>query len=131
MPATVRTPRCRKGARLPAAPNPAKETRQQRIDAVIGRFDALPADARVRIPVAAALAGISVTTTWRRIAQGAWPKPERDGGTCFYRASELRKVLACSHEAPGSANHTPDRMTTLAKKSVASRRAARTTGSAS
>lgn len=62
-------------------------------------FDRLPDSARVRIPVVAALDGVSIPTVWRRIKIGLLPEPEKVGGTTTMLVGKLRRARASSTEA--------------------------------
>lgn len=58
-------------------------------------FDALPDSAEVRLPTVTSLFGISAATVWRRVKDGALPKPRKFGpNTTSWRVGELRAVLA-------------------------------------
>ncbi len=54
-------------------------------------FDKLPDAAHVRLPVVAALHGISTVTVWRWSASGRLPKPTRRGGVTTWNVGELRQ----------------------------------------
>ena len=56
-------------------------------------FDRLPESAGVRLPVVAALFGISTPTVWRWTAKGQLPTPQRRGGTTTWNVGELRRIL--------------------------------------
>lgn len=56
-------------------------------------FDVLPAIARVRLPVVAALFGISPVTVWRWCKRGQLPHPAKEHGITFWRVGELRDRL--------------------------------------
>jgi predicted DNA-binding transcriptional regulator AlpA len=55
-------------------------------------FDRLPDSAEVRLPVVAALLGISTVTVWRWSASGRLPKPTRRGGVTTWRVGALRRL---------------------------------------
>lgn len=53
-------------------------------------FDKLPNAARVRVPVVAALHGISVATAWRWAREGRLPAPVRRGNVTTWSVGALR-----------------------------------------
>lgn len=59
----------------------------------LANFDHAPDDARVRLPVVAALFGYSPATVWRRVKAGSLPAPRKDGRITFWLAGELRAAL--------------------------------------
>jgi predicted DNA-binding transcriptional regulator AlpA len=60
----------------------------------VEQFDTLPDDARVRVPVVAALFGQSVASTWRHARAGLIPKPRKTGPRCTsWRVGDLRAHL--------------------------------------
>ena len=54
-------------------------------------FDRLPDAADVRLPVVAALHGISNVTVWRWSRSGQLPAPHRRGGITAWNVGELRR----------------------------------------
>lgn len=56
-------------------------------------FDELPASAKVRLPVVAALFSISPATVWRWCKAGDLPQPTRIHGVTFWNVGELRERL--------------------------------------
>lgn len=56
-------------------------------------FDSLPASAGVRLPVVAALFGISSATVWRWTKSDRLPQPTRIGRVTFWNVGELRTLL--------------------------------------
>lgn len=61
--------------------------------AALENFDRLPESASVRLPVVAALFGVSPVTVWRWSSDGRLPKPQRRGGTTSWNVGELRKMM--------------------------------------
>lgn len=61
-------------------------------------FDSLPDSANVRQPVLKGLLNCSDATVWRRVNDGALPKPTRLGRMTFWNVGELRKALASLKE---------------------------------
>ena len=57
-------------------------------------FDRLPDSASVRLPVVAALHGVSTVTIWRWSAAGRLPSPTRKGGVTTWNVGALRRVMA-------------------------------------
>lgn len=57
-------------------------------------FDKLPDAADVRLPVVAALHGISTVTVWRWSKNGRLPQPRRCGGVTAWNVGELRRLKA-------------------------------------
>jgi predicted DNA-binding transcriptional regulator AlpA len=66
-------------------------------------FDQLPDSAHVRLPVVAALFGISHVTVWRWSKRGLLPRPSRINSITFWQAGQLRACLA-THEASASSS---------------------------
>jgi predicted DNA-binding transcriptional regulator AlpA len=66
----------------------------------IEQFDTLPDDARVRVPVVAAIYGQSVASTWRHARAGLIPKPLKTGPRATtWRVGDLREHLASFRKA--------------------------------
>lgn len=61
---------------------------------VLAQIDKLPATAHVRLPVVAALFGVSPVTVWRWTKRGILPTPLRLGRSTMWPVGELRKVMA-------------------------------------
>ena len=57
-------------------------------------FDRLPDAADVRLPVVAALHGISTVTVWRWSKDGRLPEPRRRGGITAWNDGALRRLKA-------------------------------------
>lgn len=65
------------------------------IPAALAQFDSLPDSANVRLPVVAALNGISAPTVWRWVKTGRLPAPKKLGpNTTAWRVGDLRQHLA-------------------------------------
>lgn len=58
--------------------------------AALEGFDSLPNSANVRLPVVAALKGVSPSTVYRMSADGRLPKPRREGRITAWNVGELR-----------------------------------------
>ena len=72
-----------------------------RIDEAAFRgFDKLPEAANVRLPVVAALFGISAATVWRWVHRGLLPAPRKIGGVTFFSVGQLRLLLANGGQEP-------------------------------
>jgi predicted DNA-binding transcriptional regulator AlpA len=56
-------------------------------------FDHLPDSAQVRLPVVAALNGVSAVTVWRWSKTGSLPRPIRRGGVTTWNVGELRRTM--------------------------------------
>ncbi|MFZ6689022.1 helix-turn-helix transcriptional regulator [Undibacterium sp. SXout11W] len=57
-------------------------------------FDTLPASAHVRLPVVAALNGVSHPTIWRWVKAGRLPSPVKLGAnTTAWRVGDLREFM--------------------------------------
>jgi predicted DNA-binding transcriptional regulator AlpA len=64
------------------------------IPAALAQFDSLPDSAHVRLPVVAALNGISDPTVWRWVKAGRLPQPVKLGpNTTGWRVGDLRRAL--------------------------------------
>jgi predicted site-specific integrase-resolvase len=63
-------------------------------------FDKLPESANVRLPVVAALFGISPATVWRWVHGGLLPAPRKIGGVTFFNVGQLRLILKVGGEEP-------------------------------
>jgi predicted DNA-binding transcriptional regulator AlpA len=57
-------------------------------------FDLLPDSAHVRLPVVAALHGISRVTVWRWSKAGRLPTPVRRGGVTAWNVGALRRSMS-------------------------------------
>lgn len=65
------------------------------IPAALAQFDDLPDSASVRLPVVAALNGISAPTVWRWVKAGRLPAPKKLGpNTTAWNVGELRRASA-------------------------------------
>lgn len=65
------------------------------IPAALAQFDQLPDSAHVRLPVVAALRGISPPTVWRWVRTGRLPAPVKLGpNTTGWNVGELRRLMA-------------------------------------
>jgi len=65
------------------------------IPAALAQFDQLPDSAHVRLPVVAALHGVSAPTVWRWVKAGRLPAPVKTGpNTTAWRVGSLRTDLA-------------------------------------
>lgn len=61
------------------------------IPVALAQFDQLPNSARVRVPVVAALYGVSKETIWRWARIGLLPAPSKDGpNTTTWAVGDLR-----------------------------------------
>jgi len=74
---------------------PITEERAKAIPASLAQFDQLPDSAHVRLPVVAALHGISAPTVWRWVKSGRLPAPLKLGpNTTAWRVGDLRRAEA-------------------------------------
>lgn len=65
------------------------------IPAALKQFDSLPDSANVRLPIVAALNGISAPTVWRWVKAGRIPNPKKLGpNTTAWNVGELRRSRA-------------------------------------
>lgn len=65
------------------------------LPSALSQFDSLPDSAHVRLPVVAALNGISDPTVWRWVKTGRLPQPVKRGpNTTAWRVGDLRRALA-------------------------------------
>lgn len=62
-------------------------------------FDRLPDSANVRLPVVAALHGVSTVTVWRWSAAGRLPAPIKMGGVTAWNVGALRRAMAAGAAA--------------------------------
>ena len=60
----------------------------------LSNFDSLPDAANVRLPVVAALNGISTVTVWRWSKSGKLPTPTKTGGVTTWNVGALRRSMA-------------------------------------
>lgn len=68
---------------------------QPSIPFALAQFDSLPDSANVRLPVVAALNGISVSTLWRWVRAGRFPAPRKAGpNVTVWRVGDLRQHRA-------------------------------------
>ena len=73
---------------------PQHAARRDQVDEALRRFETMPADAYVRLPVVCALFSCSAPTVWRRVKAGALPKPYKpSAGMTAWRVGELRTAL--------------------------------------
>ena len=61
--------------------------------AALSGFDSLPASAGVRVPVVAAVFGVSVPTVWRWSKQNLIPSPSKRGGVTCWNVGDLRRAM--------------------------------------
>lgn len=61
-------------------------------------FEALPDDARARLPVVTGLFSCSPATAWRMVKDGRLPAPAKSGRMTSWRVGDLRKALAAIAE---------------------------------
>ncbi|MBY0235031.1 MAG: AlpA family phage regulatory protein [Burkholderiaceae bacterium] len=67
--------------------------RPKAIPAALAQFDDLPDSANVRLPIVAALKGISAPTVWRWVKSGRIPAPRKLGpNTTAWNVGELRRA---------------------------------------
>lgn len=57
-------------------------------------FPHLPPEAVVRLPIVAALCGVSAPTVWRWSKSGRLPAPIKRGGVTAWQVGALREALA-------------------------------------
>lgn len=70
-----------------------QESAKPSIPAALAQFDDLPDSASVRLPVVAALNGISAPTVWRWVKAGRIPAPKKLGpNTTAWNVGELRRA---------------------------------------
>ena len=66
-------------------------TKDPSLPSALSQFDSLPDSAHVRLPVVAALHGISDPTVWRWVKSGRLPSPVKLGpNTTGWRVGDLR-----------------------------------------
>jgi predicted DNA-binding transcriptional regulator AlpA len=71
----------------------ATQERAKAIPASLAQFDDLPDSASVRLPVVAALNGISAPTVWRWVKAGRLPAPRKTGpNVTVWSVGELRRA---------------------------------------
>ena len=67
------------------------------VPTALAHFDALPDSAHVRLPVVAALNGVSTPTVWRWVKAGRLPEPEKLGpNTTAWNVGKLRQHRAAA-----------------------------------
>jgi predicted DNA-binding transcriptional regulator AlpA len=72
-----------------------QENAKTAIPAALAHFDDLPNSAHVRLPVVAALNGVSEPTVWRWVKAGRLPAPLKLGpNTTVWRVGDLRRAGA-------------------------------------
>lgn len=64
------------------------------IHAALQHFDKLPDSAGARVPVVAALFGVSIPTVWRWSRDQRLPAPIKRGGVTLWNVGALRRALA-------------------------------------
>jgi len=72
---------------------PTTPERAKAIPASLAQFDDLPDSASVRLPVVAALNGISAPTVWRWVKAGRLPAPRKSGpNVTVWSVGDLRRA---------------------------------------
>lgn len=66
---------------------------KQNHTAALSGFDTLPESAGARLPVVAALFGVSNPTVWRWSRKGIIPAPTKRGGVALWNVGELRLAM--------------------------------------
>jgi predicted DNA-binding transcriptional regulator AlpA len=70
------------------------EAKRTAIDDDVKKFDVLPDDAHVRLPVVMALCACSAASVWRYVKSGALPAPRKFGmRVTAWNVGQLRAVL--------------------------------------
>ena len=70
------------------------EAKQCAIDDVLAKFDSLPDDAHVRLPVVMALFACSAASAWRYVKNGSIPAPRKFGSrVTAWKVGQLRATL--------------------------------------
>lgn len=64
------------------------------VSEALKNFPHLPPDAVVRLPIVAALYGVSAPTVWRWSKAGRLPAPIKRGGVTAWRVGDLRAAMA-------------------------------------
>jgi predicted DNA-binding transcriptional regulator AlpA len=72
-------------------------------------FKELPDEARVRLPVVAALFSCSAATIWRRVASKQLPQPTKFGNVTSWKVGDLRAFLATMDTADAIGNELAQR----------------------
>lgn len=76
------------------------ESPKASIPAALAQFDELPDSANVRLPVVAALNGISAPTVWRWVKAGLIPAPRKLGpNTTAWNVGDLRRARSTAGAA--------------------------------
>lgn len=70
------------------------------IHAALQHFDKLPDSAGARVPVVAALFGISIPTVWRWTRDRRLPAPVKRGGVTLWNVGDLRRAMAQVDPSP-------------------------------
>jgi predicted DNA-binding transcriptional regulator AlpA len=74
---------------------PKAVAQRDQVDEALRRFETMPAEAYVRLPVVCALFSCSAPTVWRRVKAGGVPKPYKlSAGMTAWRVGELRAALS-------------------------------------
>jgi predicted DNA-binding transcriptional regulator AlpA len=66
------------------------------IHAALQHFDKLPDSAGARVPVVAALFGVSIPTVWRWSRDQRLPAPIKRGGVTLWNVGALRRAMAAT-----------------------------------
>ena len=61
--------------------------------ATLKNFDDYPASAGIRLPVVAALNGVTPVTVWRWVKAGRLPAPIKRGGVALWLVGPLRQAM--------------------------------------
>lgn len=81
---------------MPQVIAPKAAPAQKLNDKALQGFDDLPDAANVRVPVVAALHGVSVVTVWRWSKDGRLPAPVRRGGVTAWNVGDLRRSMTAA-----------------------------------
>jgi predicted DNA-binding transcriptional regulator AlpA len=90
----IREVRCGADWGIKATPTPAKESTLPPVADTLRNFPLLPPEAIVRLPIVAALYGVSAPTVWRWSKAGRLPAPIKRGGVTGWRVGDLRDAMA-------------------------------------
>ncbi len=78
-----------------AAQNRAQYLANRRAKAAntVANFDKLPDTARLKQPVVELLLSVSHATVWRKVNDGTFPKPRKDGASTSWSVGQIRAIL--------------------------------------
>jgi predicted DNA-binding transcriptional regulator AlpA len=67
--------------------------RREKAANTVANFDKLPDSARIKQPVVELLLSVSYATVWRKVKDGTFPKPRKDGAATSWSVGQIRAIM--------------------------------------